>query len=76
MRIYLILTTNATESSHKLATLLRFVGDDLQGGTEALVVVGQPFEQWLRLHQLHFDSALVAERECIERERERECIFE
>lgn len=52
------LTANATETSHKLATFLRFVCNDLEGGTKHFVIVRQPFQERLRLDQLHFYPAL------------------
>lgn len=52
------LTSNATETTHKLASLLRLVRDDFERCTKVLVVVSQPFQQRLILDQLHLDAAL------------------
>eukprot|EP01084_Bolivina_argentea_P175800 304361_1 len=38
---------DATETTAELSTLLALVGDELQGATELLVVLGKP------IHQLH-----------------------
>lgn len=54
----LILTSDSTEASDKLWALLGLVGDDLQRGTEALVVVRQPLKQWLVLHKFQLYPAL------------------
>lgn len=44
-----LLTANATETSHKLTSFLRFVRNDLEGGTKHFVIVRQPFQKRLRL---------------------------
>lgn len=54
----LILTSDSTEASDKLWALLGLVGDDLQRGTEALVVVRQPLKQRLVLHKFQLYPAL------------------
>lgn len=54
----LILTSDSTEASDKLWALLGLVGDDLQRGTEALVVVCQPLKQRLVLHKFQLYPAL------------------
>ena len=53
-----MLTTNAAESSDKLRSLLRLVGDDLKRCSETLVVVGEPLQQRNALHQLQLNARL------------------
>jgi hypothetical protein len=51
-------TADAAKASHELAALLALVGDDLERGTERLVVVREPLQQWLTLHQLQLYATL------------------
>lgn len=54
----MVLTADATKAPHELGALLALVGDDLQRGPEGLVVVGEPLQQRLALHQLQLHAAL------------------
>ena len=54
----MILTANPTEAAYKLAALLTLVGDDLEGGSEGLVVVGEPLQQRLAFNQLQLHARL------------------
>lgn len=53
-----VLTSDATEPSDELRSLLALVGDDLEGGAESLVVIGQPLQERLAFDQLQFYAAL------------------
>jgi len=45
-------TTNSSETLDELGSFLRLVGDKLEGRSELLVLLGEPFEQRLRLGSL------------------------
>ena len=53
---------DAAESSTKLRTFLGFVGDNLQGGAEALVLVGEPFQQRHGFDQLQLDAGFFVDK--------------
>lgn len=54
-----ILTSDAAEAPDELAALLALVRDDLERRPEVLVVVRQPLQQRLALHQLQLHTVLL-----------------